>query len=90
MSYFDDAAPDHASARRSLWLSVIRTAFADALHTTGAPNSDRMAERDRAGRWLLSDSRDFRDVCELAGLCPKQVRQRYLALRAKRDASEAT
>ncbi len=62
-----------------LWRCVIARALADAsaperpVVATGdsAPTD---AERDRARRWLLGNSRNIRDVCLMADVDPDALR----------------
>ncbi|MDC7784807.1 hypothetical protein PQJ75_00880 [Rhodoplanes sp. TEM] len=64
---------------RALWLAVIQAAISDACatyclvgktHTKYVLSTDRSAalNREAARRWLTGRSRDFREVCSLAGL----------------------
>lgn len=64
---------------RSLWAAVIQVAIEDAQGNVKGESGSR-ASKDRARRqaveWLTKPSRDFDDVCHLAGLDPEAVRQR--------------
>ena len=50
-----------------LWVSVLSKAAHDAIYT-----SDWLEAR-KAIAWFKSNNKDFRDVCELAGLNPQYV-----------------
>jgi hypothetical protein len=80
-----------ATPERELWASVIIQAMAEACaedpKTQPKPDAKKRTTvgelRTRARRWLLSDSDDFRKVCEYAGVDPDAVRQR-IAKRLKK------
>ncbi len=58
----------------SLWAAVITQAMMDAL--SRCKKSDSQYNRSEAMRWLTGNSKDFIDVCLLAGLNPDYVRQK--------------
>lgn len=88
---------DRRSPETELWRAVIAQAISDATATVRPKHgkasispdkakakqviSDAMRERDHAREWLLGDSRDFREVCNLAGLDPEAVRERAQRLK---------
>jgi|TARA_R100001530_G_scaffold130157_1_gene100906 hypothetical protein len=55
---------------QKLFLAILSQAIHDAFKT-----SDNIS-RDSARSWLLSNSRDFREICEFAGRDPNYVRQK--------------
>jgi len=81
----------------ALWRAVVLQAFQDAtfgLH--GAKSSRRKRRRPsaegrvhaRAARsWLLGNGRDFRRVCDLAGLEPEAVQRQAQVAIASADAT---
>jgi hypothetical protein len=65
---------------RSLYLAVILRAILDASKPTDEKeSSDITSYRDEAHRWLFKEvgvtSRDFIEICELAGLTSEKVRR---------------
>jgi hypothetical protein len=58
---------------RSLWCGVITQAINDACSRASSVISD--LEIETARRWLTTPSRDFNEVCALAGLEPDYVRR---------------
>ncbi|HEY8566590.1 MAG TPA: hypothetical protein VIL65_13885 [Beijerinckiaceae bacterium] len=79
------------SSYRALWLGVIELALEDAaplLRRANVTPKSRAIEMRTARTWLLSDGRDFRSVCTLAGLDPSQVRRRAMDVIAHFDASD--
>ncbi len=62
-----------------LWQAVLVTAVREWL-------SGPMRRRLEAERYLFHDERDFRTVCESAGMDPRQLRERLNRLR-KMDAT---
>ena len=64
---------------QSLWLAVIRQCLKDALMASGKPNSETSSRAiHEARRWFREASRDFRLVCDFAGLDPEWVRREAL------------
>lgn len=63
---------DCPHSRRELWRAVIRQALSDAVSTAQDGRAD--LERHEARKWLTKPSRDFDEVCELAGEEPDRVR----------------
>lgn len=63
------------SAERDLWCAVIQTAWDDAFHEGEC--AERCNNRQSARAWF--GSRDFFEVCTLAGVNPHAVRDRYHA-----------
>lgn len=71
MSTFDE---DSEAASRRLWCAVILNAIDDAKSTATSARTQDDARKARV--WLTVPSRDFDEVCYLAGLDPNAVRQR--------------
>ena len=69
---------------RQLWRAVLLQAVMDATASTTRDESNGCSitdyERARARRWLVNESRGFRDVCGYAGVDPRIVRQKAMAL----------
>jgi len=66
----------HATGETALWRAVVAQAFHDAVpgRRQARPlSAERVRARDEARRWLLGDGRDFRRVCDLAGLDARAV-----------------
>jgi hypothetical protein len=65
----------------ALWRAVVTQAVLDASWEQGNSKGDQTgdgftaARRDEARAWLLGDSRDFRQVCFMAGFDPDAVRE---------------
>lgn len=71
---------DHDAGYRTVWLKVIEQAFIDASSNGVGGNgksSASWAEKVNAHEWLLEDSRDKRFICMMAGVSPREVKQRY-------------
>ena len=69
---------------RELWRTVVSQAIRDALST--ADDYKAIYNRATARAWFDSDSRDFREVCEMAELDPVHVKQSMAdAIRAQDD-----
>lgn len=74
-----EAALDNLGNTQSLWLAVIRQCLKDALMSNWKPSSETSSiEVDEARRWFSEGSRDFRLVCDFAGLDPDWVRRKAL------------
>jgi len=76
MSRFIKASSAYASDKidcpeKRLFVAVLSQAVHDAfsIHVSGL-------EKQRAQTWLMSNSRDFRDICELSGRESKYVREK--------------
>jgi hypothetical protein len=67
----DSFAPSERNPERQLWASVILTAIADA--TNQGRDCASADNRMLARRWFTSAGRDFRLVCDYAGLNPEAV-----------------
>jgi len=79
----------HATGEAALWHAVVAQAFHDAAprRRPARPlSAERARARDAARCWLLEDGRDFRRVCDLAGLDARAVRAE--AVEAIRAADE--
>lgn len=57
---------------RQLWQGVLVRALMDAM---GRDNLDRM----HAHNWLTTPSRDFNEICSLAGFEPSFIRKSYIS-----------
>ena len=60
----------------SLWRAVITQALMDAASQSRKPEAKRL--RNDAMKWLLTNSADFVEVCDHAGLDPDYVRSRTI------------
>jgi hypothetical protein len=82
-----DAEPEHHAAvgerDKRLWINVLLQALQDAKSTY----SKEVYDRDQARSWLTGNSKDFREVCEMAGVCPIRARRMAEALIKEADAS---
>ena len=67
---------------RQLWCAVLDRAMQDAADRVGAVGSDPVRRRlsSDARRWFAENSRDYRYVCESAGIDPDELRSRMLHL----------
>jgi len=62
---------DHTmEPEQKLFVAVLTQAVHDAFKT-----ADKLS-KDTARSWLLSNSKDFRNICEFAGRDPAYVRER--------------
>ena len=76
MSRFIKSSSTYTSDRadgpeRRLFIAVLSQAVHDAFAKYVPPY-----EKERARTWLMSNSRDFRDICELSGRESKYVREK--------------
>lgn len=62
---------------RRLWLTVLLTAVNEALREQRLSASD--LERYQSANWIKGNSSDFREVCELAGINPDALREKFIA-----------
>ena len=58
----DVYTPDWNSPERKLFVAVLSQAFHDAFS-----NHVPRMEKQQAQTWLMSNSRDFKEICELSG-----------------------
>lgn len=66
------------SPERELWQAVLFQALLDATNISEFGNSaDRLARR-KAKAWMDRGDKDFRMVCNLAGMDPDFVRDCYI------------
>jgi hypothetical protein len=65
----------------ALFRAVVLHALSDATKPNGC-GRDARRERSRAQEWLLSGSRDFREVCHFAELDPDYILDKAKALAA--------
>ncbi len=65
----------------ALFRAVVLRALSDATRADGG-GRDALQERSHAQEWLLSGSRDFRDVCRFAELDPDYICDKAKALAA--------
>jgi hypothetical protein len=63
-----------------LWRCVLSLAIKDALGIAAFQHEVPKHERERTRAWLLSNNRDFRLVCHLAGLDPDYVHDKLVRL----------
>lgn len=71
-----------------LWRAVISQAIADATQPLSTKRLSQRMDQQRCREWFTRPNRDFRDVCELAGLDPERVRtyvRPLIAEAAKQD-----
>jgi hypothetical protein len=78
---------------RRLFSAVICQAFADAtqhIHRNSRLSNPSRSLKDQADarKWLTGNSRDFRIVCEIAGVDAERVRAKALTLQAVRWARD--
>lgn len=68
---------DENRLERMLFLAVIRRAQneADGMYLWDEEDTARFRLQYRARRWLITRSRSYHKVCELAGLLPAQAEQ---------------
>ena len=76
MSRFIKSSSTYTSDRadgpeRRLFIAVLSQAVHDAFAKHVPPY-----EKERARTWLIGNSRDFRDICELSGRESKYVREK--------------
>lgn len=83
-SYHDDIT--HPDSARALWAAVLHQTVNDAIHGvyTGSGGANTVKARlqliNEARRYLTTPSRDFDEVCTLAGLDPEAVRDHAIRL----------
>jgi len=70
-----DAPYNAAASEEALWRAVITQAMVDAI-TTNLSKLEFIIDKMEALTWLTSDSEDFLDVCERAGMDYNDVRVR--------------
>ena len=75
MSRFIKASAVYSSDKmdgpeKRLFIAILSQAVHDAFKT-----ADKLS-KDSARSWLLSNSRDFRNICEFAGKDPAYVREK--------------
>ena len=68
---------------RTLWQTVVYQAVRDATFYDGKPKPTGFSTENarawyEADRWIRSNSADFQEVCENAGIDPKLVRDAYI------------
>lgn len=62
---------------QSLWLAVVHQAILDATNNAhGESSASREYFLRAATAWLSRNSRDFQDVCVMAGLNPDDLKER--------------
>lgn len=73
LSWFDDP---HSAVKgeTGLWIAVITQAVVDALSKSNNPELRYF--KDEAIRWLTGNSKDFVQVCLLAGVDPDYIRRK--------------
>jgi hypothetical protein len=76
---------NHVEPEIRLWCAVVLQAIADATSRISRARCGETKQiRDEARAWLLSNSKDFRCVCELARFDPRTVREFAEKLRRHR------
>lgn len=81
-----DATP---RAAQHLWQRVVLQALRDAIVPRLRPDTETQSARLSAVNWLNSGSKDFREVCSLAGFDPDMVADWWRAARRDPDKMEA-
>lgn len=71
---------------QQLWIRVILQAVRDALGSGPIKDADGQLLRHRAREWLEGGTRDFHEVCDLAGFSGDVVSQWWLSIK---DSPEA-
>lgn len=72
------------SPEQLLWQTVIEKAFVDAINPEPA-NRDDIREKARASAWIRNCGRDFRLVCDWAGMDPHFLSDAFNANRINRE-----
>ena len=89
--YSDGTRSDsHAERCRLLWLKVIENALYDAMWRGKEMSecgyiNERATYAEQADAWLRRKGRDFRTVCDLAGIDPDFLHDNYVAGHPHRD-----
>jgi hypothetical protein len=60
-------------SERRLWQSVVLQAIRDALLTRTKLSGSEEVDKHQAANWLRGGSKDFNEVCSMAGLEPDAV-----------------
>lgn len=72
---------------QELFRAVLRQAIFDAVAPSKVTNAGDVAVcRAQAREWFCANTRDFRDVCALAGFDPDYIRENALKLVVRADA----
>lgn len=71
-----------------LWQRVLEQAFVDA--TYDGQNRTEQHARDRADRWIRECGKDFRWVCDMAGMGAEFLSDRYKAGQVNRGLLKAS
>ena len=69
----------HLEPEQEMWIAVLARAVHDAF------GSLDYLEASKAIAWFKSNSKDFRDVCEMAGRDPKYVHRKLIKEVTKRE-----
>ena len=69
---------------QKMWQSVVVKAALDATSNPSSSSDDYIAQKN-ADAWLRTGSRDFKEVCSLAGLDPDFIREAYIGGRINGD-----
>lgn len=72
------------SSEQLLWQTVIEKAFIDATNPEPA-NADDIREKARASSWIRNCGRDFRLVCDWAGMDPDFLSDAFIANKINRE-----
>lgn len=62
---------------RELWQAVLEQAINDACYE--GDKQETLREGVVADRWIRRNTRDFQQVCTLAGMDPDFIREAYMA-----------
>lgn len=72
----------------ALWRGVLSKAILDATMEDPKGDENKRAKRD-AINWFTRDTKDFRRVCEYAGIDPALVRDAFMSGRIDRASLKA-
>lgn len=86
LSVGEGHTPLEADRVRRLWIAVLYQQIKDAAMVTS--RSDQLVLRDAAHRFLTTNTPDFREVCENAGLNPNYILRACQRLLALEDPSD--
>ena len=71
-----------AEAARRLFGAVLIRGIRDALSDTpraSVHEGTRLLEKDAATNWIVRNTKDFREVCDMAGFDPDFVRDAFMS-----------
>lgn len=67
------------SPEQRLWQEVVFKTIIDAMSNQDSPCDDEWISRKQAREWMKGDTRDFFEVCTLAGIDPHFLRENFAA-----------